>query len=146
MHIQGWFPLELTGLISLQSKELSRVFSSTTIWRHQFLGGRPSWVALHGMAHNVTELCKPLRHDKAVIHEGVYTWILFAKRRNQAPREGGNLLATKTICDKRLASEREFLHTNFTPRIPAAKDVLSPVEFYKANKMTCHPHSNNTHR
>ena len=31
MNIQGWFPLGLTGLISLQSKELSRVFSSTTI-------------------------------------------------------------------------------------------------------------------
>ena len=31
MNIQGWFPLGLTGLISLQSKKLSRVFSSTTI-------------------------------------------------------------------------------------------------------------------
>ena len=30
-NIQGWFPLELTGLISLQSKGLSRVFSSATI-------------------------------------------------------------------------------------------------------------------
>ena len=31
MNIQGWFPLGLTGLISLQPKELSRVFTSTTI-------------------------------------------------------------------------------------------------------------------
>ena len=31
MNIQGWFPLGFTGLISLQSKGLSRVFSSTTI-------------------------------------------------------------------------------------------------------------------
>ena len=38
MNIQGWFPLGLTGLISLQSKGLSRVFSSTTIWKHQFFG------------------------------------------------------------------------------------------------------------
>ncbi|KAF7249117.1 NADPH:adrenodoxin oxidoreductase, mitochondrial [Varanus komodoensis] len=30
----------------------------------------PSWVALHGMAHSFIELRKPLRHDKAVIHEG----------------------------------------------------------------------------
>ena len=29
-----------------------------------------SWVALHGMAHSFIELHKPLRHDKAVIHEG----------------------------------------------------------------------------
>ena len=33
MNIQSWFPLGLTGLISLQSKELSRVFSSTTVWK-----------------------------------------------------------------------------------------------------------------
>ena len=31
----------------------------------------PSWVALHGMAHSFTELCKPLQHDEAVILEGV---------------------------------------------------------------------------
>ena len=42
MNTQGWFPLGLTGLISLLSKGLSRVFSSTTIWKHQFLGAQPS--------------------------------------------------------------------------------------------------------
>ena len=36
MNIQGWFPLGLTGLISLQSRELWRVFSSTIIQKHQF--------------------------------------------------------------------------------------------------------------
>ena len=36
MNIQGWFPLGLTGLTSLQPKGLSRVFSSITIWKHQF--------------------------------------------------------------------------------------------------------------
>ena len=39
---QGWFPLGLTGLISLQSKGISRVFSSTTVWKHQFFGALPS--------------------------------------------------------------------------------------------------------
>ena len=34
MNIQGWFPLRLTGLFSLQSKGLSTVFSSTTIQKH----------------------------------------------------------------------------------------------------------------
>ena len=38
VNIQGWFPLGLTGLISLLSKGLSRVFSSTTVWKHQFFG------------------------------------------------------------------------------------------------------------
>ena len=42
MNIQGWFPLGLTGLISLQSKGLSRVFSSTTVRKHQFFGAQPS--------------------------------------------------------------------------------------------------------
>ena len=36
MNIQGWFPLGLAGLVSLLAKELSRVFSSTTVWKHQF--------------------------------------------------------------------------------------------------------------
>ena len=36
MNIQDWFPLGFTGLISLLSKELSRVFSSTTIWKHLY--------------------------------------------------------------------------------------------------------------
>ena len=38
MNIQGWFPLGLTGWISLQSKRLSRVLSSTTVQKHQFFG------------------------------------------------------------------------------------------------------------
>ena len=38
MNIQGWFPLECTGWISLQSKRLSRVFSNTTVQKHQFFG------------------------------------------------------------------------------------------------------------
>ena len=36
MNIQGWFPSRLTGLISLLSKGLSRVFSNTTVQKHQF--------------------------------------------------------------------------------------------------------------
>ena len=42
MNIQGWFPLGLTGLISLQSKGLSRVFSSSTVWKHQLFSAQPS--------------------------------------------------------------------------------------------------------
>ena len=44
MSIQGWFPLELTGLISLQSKGLSRVFFSTTVQNHQFFGAQPFFI------------------------------------------------------------------------------------------------------
>ena len=38
MYIQDWFPLGLTGVISLQSKGLSRVFSNITVQKHQFFG------------------------------------------------------------------------------------------------------------
>ena len=47
-NIQGWFPLGLTGLSSLLSKGLSRVFSKTTVWNHQFFGTQPSlWTNSH---------------------------------------------------------------------------------------------------
>ena len=42
MNIQDWFPLGWTGWISLQSKGLSRVFSNTTVQKHQFFGTRLS--------------------------------------------------------------------------------------------------------
>ena len=43
LQLQGWFPLELTGVISLLSKGLSRVFSSTTVGKHQFFSAQPSF-------------------------------------------------------------------------------------------------------
>ena len=48
MNIQDRFPLGWTGLISLQSKRLSRVFSNTTVQKHQFFGIQPSlWPNFH---------------------------------------------------------------------------------------------------
>ena len=48
MNIQSWFPLGLTGLISLQSKGLSRVFSNTTDQKHQFFSTQLSlWSNSH---------------------------------------------------------------------------------------------------
>ena len=48
VNIQGWFPLGLTALISMQSKEPSRIFSSTTDWKHQCFGTQPSlWSNSH---------------------------------------------------------------------------------------------------
>ena len=43
MNIQDWFPLGLTGWISLQSKRLSSVFSNTTVRKHQFFDSQLSW-------------------------------------------------------------------------------------------------------
>ena len=48
MNIQDWFPLGWTGLISLLSKGLSRVFSNTTVQKHQFFSSQPSlWSNSH---------------------------------------------------------------------------------------------------
>ena len=48
VSIQGWFPLRLTDLMSLQSKGVLVVFYSTTIQKHQFLGTQPSlWSNSH---------------------------------------------------------------------------------------------------
>ena len=41
MHIQDWFTLGLTSLISFKSKGLSRVFFNTTVQKHQFFGAQP---------------------------------------------------------------------------------------------------------
>ena len=66
MNIQAWFPLRLTVLISLQSKELSRAFSSTTIQKYQFFSilllYGPTLTSLYNYwkNHNVdyTHLCQ----------------------------------------------------------------------------------------
>ena len=48
MNIQGWFPLWLTGLISLQSKRLSQCLLQTVVQKHQFFGTQPSlWSNSH---------------------------------------------------------------------------------------------------
>ena len=43
MNIQDWFPLELTGLISVQSQGPSRDFFNTKVQKHQFFGSQPSF-------------------------------------------------------------------------------------------------------
>ena len=48
VNIQDWFPLGWTGWMSLQSKGLSRVFSNTTVQKHQFFGTQLSlWSSSH---------------------------------------------------------------------------------------------------
>ena len=66
MNIQGWFPLGLTGLISLLSKGLSRVFSSTTIWKHQFYGAQPFFGASGKEPTCQCRGCKRCRFDSWV--------------------------------------------------------------------------------
>ena len=60
-NMQGWFPLGLTNLFSLQSKGLSRVFSSIAVQRHQFLGPQRSlWSNSHIHIWLLDKLHEPL--------------------------------------------------------------------------------------
>ena len=56
MNIQDWFPLGLTGLISLQSKRLSGVFSNTAVQKHQFFSAQlslcPTLTSIHDYRKN----------------------------------------------------------------------------------------------
>ena len=65
MNIQNWFPLELTGLICLQSKGLLRVFSSNKIWKNHFLGTQ---IFLWSNSHIHTWLLKKYRFDYICWH------------------------------------------------------------------------------
>ena len=66
MNIQGWFPLGLTGLISLKSRGLSRVFSSTTVLTHKFFDAQrsygPTLTSIHYYSKNhifdYTDFCQ----------------------------------------------------------------------------------------
>ena len=54
MNIQGWFPLGSTGLTSLLTKGLSRVFSSTTIQKQQFFSAQPFFTVQHSHPYITT--------------------------------------------------------------------------------------------
>ena len=66
MNPQSWFPLGLTGLISLLFKGLLGVFSNTTVWKHQVFGAQPSlWSISHihtwlleRQSFDYTDLCQ----------------------------------------------------------------------------------------
>ena len=63
MTIQDWFPLGLTGWISLQSKGLSKVFSNTTVQKHQFFSHSAFF-----QKHKVLEEWSELVKHRTIIH------------------------------------------------------------------------------
>ena len=58
VNIEYWFPLRWSGWISLQSKGLSRVFSNTTVQKHQFFGAQ---LSLQSNSHIYTWLLEKLK-------------------------------------------------------------------------------------
>ena len=84
VNIQGWFPLGLTGLISLLSKGLSGVLSSTTVWKHQFFGAQPSlWSNSH------------MRVRRVLIQSD---WCHYQKRKSGHARDREDIPVIKNPC------------------------------------------------
>ena len=71
MTNQGWFPLGLTGLISLLSNRHSRVFSGTRVWKHQFFYAQPS---LWSISHLYTQSKSLVRINLRQYDEYTDTW------------------------------------------------------------------------
>ena len=66
--IQDWFPLGWTGWISLQSKELSRVFSNTTVQKHQFFGTQGK-IQFSSVTQSRPTLCEHMDYSTPVHHQ-----------------------------------------------------------------------------
>ena len=70
VNIQNWFPLGLTGLISLQSKGLLRIFSNTTVQKYQFFGAELSLSStshIHTWPLDVQNVHMWLLHDSCAV-------------------------------------------------------------------------------
>jgi len=77
MNIQGWFPLGLTTLISLLSKGLSKVFSRTTVQKHQFFSALPlspnSHINIHFYILFHYDLSQDIRYSSLYYTIGPYS-------------------------------------------------------------------------
>ena len=78
MNIQDWFPLGLTGLISLLPKGLSRVFSSTTVPKYQFFNAQPLSGPDLTFAHDPTIPLLDIYPQVTVIQKDTYTLMFIA--------------------------------------------------------------------
>ena len=72
-NIQDWFPLGLTCLSSLQFKGLSKVFSSTTVQKHQFFGSQSLWSNSHKHTWLLEKITTALIRQTFVGREGDYS-------------------------------------------------------------------------
>ena len=110
MNIQGWFPLGLTGLISLQSKGLSRVFSNTTVWKHQFFSAQFSlwsstWVSGCYLLHLRNE--EPEVRSVCDLLNGIHTVNRKARTRPKIPPP------TRVSCPQSLPASGSFPRIRF---------------------------------
>ena len=111
MNIQDWFPLGLIGLISLQCKGLSGVFSNTTIQEHQFF-----WCSVF----SIVQLSQPYvtnwknyRFDKMDLcqQSNVFAfWYAVQVGHSLSSKESFNFMAAVNICNDFGAQENKACH------------------------------------
>ena len=108
VNIQGWFPLELTGLISLQSKGVSKVFSNTIVGKHQFYSAQPSHPYMTtGKTIALTRQRFVSKVMSLVFKALSWFFIAFLPRSKHR-----NFMATVTICSDFGAQENKVSHVS----------------------------------
>ena len=117
MNIQDWFTLGLTGLISLWSKGLSRVFCSTTVWKHQkalytWLSGIYSrdtgWFDIH---KSINVICTAL-FSHSVVSDSATPWTA-AHQASLSITSSWSLLKLMSIESAMLSSSLTLCHPLF---------------------------------
>ena len=107
---QGWFPLRLTGLISLLSKGLSEVFSSTRVWRHQRFTfftaqlSQPYMITGKTIALTIMDLCK--QSNVSAFQHTVWVCHSFPAKKQMS----SDLMAAVTTASDFRAQEEEIYH------------------------------------
>ena len=89
----------------------------------------PSWVALHGMAHSFIELHKPLRHDKAMIYEGV-TDFLFLGSKIIADGDCSHEIIRQWLLGKKVMTNLD--------NVLKSRDITLPTKVHKSRLWSSH--------
>ena len=114
MNIQDWFPLGLTGLISMQSKGLSRVFFNTTVQKHQFFGAQLSlWSNSHIYTGKTLALTRLTFVGKimSLLFNTLSRLVIAFSPRSSFFSKSFNFMATVTICSDFGAQENKACHS-----------------------------------
>ena len=130
MNIQDWFPWGLTGLISLQSKGLSRVFSSTAVRKHHFSDTQTSlWSNVH---IHTWLLDKPLLWQYGTLSEKWYLCFLIrclgCHSFPSKEQPSFNFMAAVTIFSDFGAQENKVSHCSVQFSLSGVSDSLWPHE------------------
>ena len=124
MNIQSWFHLGLTGLISLQSKKLLRVFSSTTVWKHQFFGTQPSlW-------------------STCVCMEAISVWLGFLTSWQPWKSQTSHLV---TEMQKHCPSKQNRATSHFVTQLQKSYSVTYPIPSWLKQSQLCQEEGHRLH-